>query len=243
MRGDSVAFDTLRPAWQNTTIPNEIPVDEEFLQVVRTLNSTLPRDRRIRVLLGDPPIDWNVVRERADHFKWLAMRDSYPAAVVQVGVLARQRRALLVYGHLHFQRKNIYSNLDMGDWRSQTIVSLLESAGPTKVFSIWRVGDSAARIQPEVASWNAPSLAIRQGTALGAADMTTFSPTPARFVFRGDSRESIPRDLGPDSTRSEMRLSARICSDARYIEERLRRIALTGIPQHEAERVRKLCSK
>jgi hypothetical protein len=49
--------------------------------------------------------------------------------------------------------------------------------------------------------------------------------------------------LGPDSTMSEMPLSDRICSDAGYIEERLRRIALTGISQHEAERLRTLCSK
>jgi hypothetical protein len=194
MRGESVPLELLRPVWQNTTVANEIPVDEEFFNVVRAVNASQPRERQIRVLLGDPPIDWNVVHDRADHLKWLAMRDSHPAALVQLEVLAKQRRVLLVYGHLHFQRKNIYSNLDMQDWRSQTIVSLLESAGPTKVFSVWRVGDSAARVQPDVASWSTPSVAMIRGTALGAADVTAFSPTPARFVFRGDSRESIPRD-------------------------------------------------
>jgi hypothetical protein len=259
VRGEGVLFEALRPVWQNTTVANEVPVDEEFFNVVRAVNASQPNERQIRVLLGDPPIDWNLVRSRADHFEWLAQRDSYPAALVQVEVLAKKRRALLVYGHLHFQRKNIHSNLDMQNWPSQTIVSLLESAGPTRVFSIWRVGDSAVRIQPEVASWTVPSVAVIRGTALGAADITAFSPTPARFAFRGSTREAVPRDrwatlpaeeqfdavlyLGADATMTEIPLSPRICSDARYIEERLRRIALTGIPQAEAERVRKLCGE
>jgi hypothetical protein len=39
----------------------------------------------------------------------------------------------------------------------------------------------------------------------------------------------------------DVSLSKAICADPRYIEERLRRIALTGIPQFEADRVKKLC--
>jgi len=113
--------------------------------VVRAVNATLPRARRLRVLLGDPPIDWTKMHERADHYQWLAMRDSYPAALIQVEVLAKRRRALLVYGQLHFQRLNVMSNLDMQDWRMQTIVSLLERAGPTRVFTIWNVDDATSR--------------------------------------------------------------------------------------------------
>ena len=36
----------------------------------------------------------------------------------------------------HLQRKNVLSNFEMEDWRSQTIVSLVERAGPTRVFTI-----------------------------------------------------------------------------------------------------------
>jgi hypothetical protein len=145
VNGAGVPPDSLRQVWQNTTVANEIPVDEEFFQVVRAVNATLPRARRLRVLLGDPPIDWTKVHERADHYQWLAMRDSYPAALIQVEVLAKRRRVLLVYGQLHFQRLNVMSNLDMQDWRMQTIVSLLERAGPTRVFTIWNVDDATSR--------------------------------------------------------------------------------------------------
>ena len=36
----------------------------------------------------------------------------------------------------------------------------------------------------------------------------------------------------------EAPLSVDFCSDRRYVEERLRRIAVTGIPQAEADRVK-----
>jgi hypothetical protein len=255
--GEDVRIDALRVVWQNTTIANEIPVDAGFFQAVREINVKRPRERHVRVLLGDPPIDWSTVKSFDDHFKWLAMRDSYPAALIQVEVLARERRALLVYGQFHFMRKNTFSNLDMTSLASQTIVSILELTNPEKVFAIWSIGDALAKVQPGDAKWRYPDLALVQGTTIGAADVTTFFPTPARFAFRGTERLQIPKDqwlplrvedqfdavlyLGPDANRTEQPLSPSLCADKAYVEERLRRIALTRIPPFEAERVRKLC--
>ena len=122
------------------------------------------------------------------------MRDSYPAALLQLEVLAKPRRAMLVYGQLHFQRLNVMSNLDMQDWRMQTIVSLLEHATPVRTFTVWNVDDALAGIQPDIASWHAPSLAIIKGTTIGAADAAVFVPAPGRFVFRGDTPVEVPRD-------------------------------------------------
>ena len=48
--------------------------------------------------------------------------------------------------------------------------------------------------------------------------------------------------LGPRSATKQAPLSTAKCSNPRYIEERLRRIALTGIPQAEADRVKQLCA-
>lgn len=258
VRGGDVPLDSLRMIWQNTTIPNEIPVDEEFFHVVRTVNASLPKERQLRVLLGDPPIDWSSVHKRDDHFKCLAMRDSYPAALIQLEVLAKQRRALVVYGQLHFQRKNVMSNLEMHDWRMQTIVSLVESATPTKVFTIWNFDDELVALQPDVASWRAPSLAIIRGTTLGAADITAFTARPVRMSFPNGRPAQVPRDqwrslraedqfdavlyLGRRSALTRLPMSPKICSDSAYIAERLRRIALTGVPPVEAERVRDLCA-
>ena len=194
IRGDQIAPRDVRSAWQNTTVPNQIWADETFFETVRAVNVSRPKEKQLRVLLGDPPIDWSQVRTREDHFRWLAMRDSYPAALVQVEVLAKSRKALLVYGHLHFQRRQVMSNFDMSDWRMQTIVSLIERSSPARVFTIWRLDDEVAALVPGLESWPRPSLVPTGGTTLGAVDVARLSPSSARMTVRGETMVPVPRE-------------------------------------------------
>jgi hypothetical protein len=258
IRGEDVALDAVRPAWQNTTVANQIWADDVLFESIRRINASRPREEQIRLLLGDPPIDWDQVRTREDHFRWLTMRDSYPAALVQVEVLAKRRNALIVYGHLHFQRRQIMSNFDMSDWRMQTIVSLIERASPARVFTVWRLDDELNGVVPNLESWPVPSLAVTRGTTLGASDVARLSPTAARMAFRGDGPVPVPKEqwislpieeqldavlyLGPKARLRSIVVPARACSGPGFLEERLRRIALTGIPPFEAERVKAVCS-
>jgi hypothetical protein len=260
VRGEDVPYDSLRRVWQDTTQPsaaNDRPINEDFFRAVRALNASVPRERQLRVLLGDPPIDWDRVRNREDHFRWIEMRDAYPAALIQLEVLAKQRRALLVYGLGHFQRKNVHANFEMEDWRAQTIVSLLERSGPTKVFTIWGSKD-LANIQPDAASWRAPSLATIRGTVLGAADAARYFGWGNRFAVVDGKIVPIPKDqwrslraedqfdaviyLGPPSAMTESRWSPALCSDTAYMEMRLRRIAVSGVPPAEADRLKQYCA-
>src|SRR5688572_3546793 len=171
IRGEQISMEAVRPAWQNTTVANQIWADDVLFESIRKANASRPEERQLRVLLGDPPIDWTTVKTREDHFRWLGMRDSYPAALVQVEVLAKRRKALLVWGHGHFQRRQIMSNFDMSDWRMQTIVSLIERASPTRVFTIWLLDDELENLVPGLASWPVPSLAVTRGTTLGEIDV------------------------------------------------------------------------
>jgi hypothetical protein len=257
IRGDDIPFDSVRLAWRNTTIANEIPVDEEFFRTVRRVNTTRDSRRQLRVLLGDPPIDWAQVRTRADYLKPFSMRISYPAALIQVEVLARQRRALVLYGQLHYQRQNLMSNLDMTDWRMQTLVSALARMTPARIFIVWNASDELLKAEPAVASWKTPSLAVIRGTTIGALDASTFIPTRGRFVFRGEQTVEIPRSewrtiraedeldavlyLGPQAAMRELPISKDVCRDRAYVEERLRRIQLVGLPPLEMQRVKDLC--
>lgn len=261
VRGDDVPDDALRLVWQDTTQPSaaaDLPTHEEFFRAVRAINRSLPRERQLRVLLGDPPIDWDDIRSREDHFTWIEMRDAHAAALIQLEVVAKRRRALLVYGLGHFQRKNVGSNFVMDQWQAQTIVSLLERSGPTRVFTIWGSRDLAS-IQPDVASWRVPSLAIIRGTALGAADAARFFSWPNRFAVQDGKMVSIPKDqwrtlpaeeqldavlyLGPPSAMTESQWSPALCADAGYMQMRLKRIAVSGIPPAEAERLKKFCAE
>jgi hypothetical protein len=140
VRGEEVPDRALQRVWRDTTqvtAGNNYDMMRELFETVRTVNASLPGERRLRVLLGDPPIDWDATHTPQDHRKWIEMREWFPAAVIEREVLAQQRRALVMFGSMHLQRRNLLSNFDMQHWQTQTIVSLLEGATPTQVFTVW----------------------------------------------------------------------------------------------------------
>src|SRR5712691_10783641 len=114
VNGQDVPGSTLRQAWQNTTVANflwERPIYEQFFRSVREVNLSLAKPGRLRVLLGDPPINWNAVRTSDDLAKWLLERDSSAASIIRDQVLAKRRRALVIYGEGHFWRHHAGNNL------------------------------------------------------------------------------------------------------------------------------------
>jgi hypothetical protein len=87
-------------------------------------------------------------------------------------------------------------------------------------------------------------------------DAGRLTPFPPRFRIINGKLEAVPKDqyatlpvaqqldavlyLGPAS-REPIAPSAEPCKRPGFLEERLRRIALTGIPKFEAENIQKLC--
>ena len=59
VRGDDVDPGILRKAWEDHTVANSLGVQaEEFIRAVRAVNASLTEPKRLRVVAGDPPIDW-----------------------------------------------------------------------------------------------------------------------------------------------------------------------------------------
>lgn len=107
--GENVPADRLRPAWENVVgAPGGAPVPpyHGLFATVRSVNQGLPKERRLRVLCGDPPIDWTQVETRDDIAPYLPFRDEHYASVVRYQVLAQRRKALLIMGSGHFQRRD-----------------------------------------------------------------------------------------------------------------------------------------
>jgi hypothetical protein len=264
VRGEAISDEFLDQAWSNSTQPQttfDTPIPVEFVRAVRAVNLSLAPKRRLRVWLGDPPIDWDQVHSSSDDQKWLAMRDTYPAELIRREVLSKQRHALVIFGDMHLQRQNLLANYE-SDGPAATIVSLLESGGATTVFSIWAATDAElSTLQSNVASWHAPSLALVRGTILGLADFNEYYPfTGTRMTVRDGTISPVPRAqwrslkmedqfdavlyVGPKAsiTFAPHRLSSKLCRDPAYIATRLARIALVGLPASEADRLKKLCS-
>lgn len=260
IRGDNVPVASLRQIWRETTQPGP-GLDrpwEEFFQALRGVNAALPPARRIRVLLGDPPIEWEHVNTQPEHRRWIEMRDTFPADLVQREVIAKGRRALLLYGQMHFQRKNVGANYE-SEGPAETIVSRLENKWGANVFTIFTADVPA--VLPDAASWPSPSIALVRGTVLGAADFTAYMPPPAlpRFAIRDgkpDFSAPIPREQWK-TLRAEDQFDAVLytgrgpsplvdieparCAEKADFQEHLRRMALSGLPPLEADRLRKFC--
>src|SRR5262249_44049318 len=99
-----VAKGSLSRIWRDATFGGRVywdaPVYEQFFRTVRAANWRLPRGRRIRVLLGDPPVDWARVRSAPD-LPAPGARERFFAGVVERSVLEKGRHALLIIGGDH----------------------------------------------------------------------------------------------------------------------------------------------
>jgi hypothetical protein len=170
--GERIPLKRLQSAWTMTTQrPTgvwEDPIYRRFYIELRNLNLTLPPGRKVRLVLGDSPIDWRRIERwhragvGADCFEyWLGRRDEDYAAAVERKVLAKGHRGLLIAGAFHF--------LHHHDGNATT---LLETDGHPVFVAIpyggWLETDSARR--EEIESWPDPSLALVAGTWLGAVD-------------------------------------------------------------------------
>jgi uncharacterized iron-regulated protein len=64
--GENVPLAQLQPVWQDTTQVGvwDSPLYAHFFAVVREVNLKLPDVQRLRVLAGDPAIDWTNIRDR-----------------------------------------------------------------------------------------------------------------------------------------------------------------------------------
>lgn len=250
VRGEAMAIESLRPIWRETTQPG-LGFDEPweaFFTAVRAVNAAHAGGHQLRVLLGDPPIEWEQVITLEDHRKWIEMREWYPADLIQREVLAKARHALLFYGDMHFQRKNMIASYE-SEGPAETIVSRLESKSEAKIFTIFTAGTALVKGQADVASWPAPSLAVVRGTVLGALDFTFYYPSEAlgRIAIRDgkpDFSAQIPREQWK-TLRAEEQFDAVLytgeqtsrlvhpspdrCADKTDLAEHLRRATLTGI--------------
>ena len=80
------------------------PMYEQFFTTVRAVNRSLPRAKRIRVVLGDPPFDPARARSGDYYERIIGQRATHYIAAVERHVLAKDRHALLIAGGGHLLR-------------------------------------------------------------------------------------------------------------------------------------------
>src|ERR1051325_8055230 len=229
--GMDVPFTEVRKVWRNTTqstMCSQSAFFEQFFPLVRAINQRLPQNKRLRVLAGDPPIDWDQVKTANDAGRYFK-RDDTIASVMEKEVLARHRKALMLFGTFHLMH-------GQGD----NAVSTYEKDYPHVTFVISNLGNYDTS---HFALWPNPSLVPTKGTWLGALSPSgRRAPAITAINCKGQVRfppqlEKVGRVvvdsflyLGPRGLRLFEPRPADIALDPAYMTELQRREALTAFP-------------
>lgn len=169
--GEAVSATEIDRVLRDTTqlIVWDSPIYTKVFAAVRRANQRRPASRRLRVLLGDPPIDWAATNTAEDYRRVADERDRHFAALVEREVLARGRKALLLMGSFHA--------LKQGSPR-ETVGSLIEQRRPGSLFVVMLhsgMGPHTARVEE----------ALSRGPLPGAIRLSTgwIGELPARSAF------------------------------------------------------------
>ena len=108
VRGEDVPFATLSNVWRDTgqspTEPWNSPLYHQLLEVIRNGNRGLPPGKKVRVIAGDPAIDWGSIESREDYAAARIHRDPYVAELAIEQAFHLDKTVLIIFGGLHLPR-------------------------------------------------------------------------------------------------------------------------------------------
>ena len=243
MAGENIPFSEVQRVWRKMGQPasGASGFVEQFFPLVRALNQKLPPERRLRVLAGDSPVDWDQIKSVADVIR-LVHRDESIASVMEKEVLSKHRKALMLFGAFHTLHNTPGS-----------AVSLYEKDYPNLTFVISELGifdtDLPSLQDSKFVSWPIPAVARAKGTWLGALDLAHFIPPGIRIDQDCIAHHEHPKALqkpieelvdaflylGPQDLRLREKIPADIALDVSYRTELQRGSALLGFPNGASE--------
>jgi hypothetical protein len=239
--GMDVPFAEVRKVWRNTTqsMCGQSGFFEQFFPLVRAVNQKLPTTKRLRVLAGDPPIDWEKVKTSEEARKF-GDRGPSIVSVMEKEVLSRHRKALMLFGTFHLMHGAENSDVSTYEKDYPHLTFVISDLG------IYDTNRQVGSISP-FAQWPNPSLALTKGTWLGTLLLNDIFPAPinvdvdsetCKVQIASPPGQQKPIEafvdaflyLGPQDFRLNEPMPADIALDADYMTELRRRESLIGFP-------------
>lgn len=124
----------LQKVWRNTVVVSGVwdaTIYKDFIYAVRKINESLPREKRIRLIAAEPPIDWSKVNTEPEWYSFQAQRSTHTPKVVKSEVIDKGRKAFIIYGGAHFYKEDDFWGGCSGNLRKN-----LETLTDKPVFSI-----------------------------------------------------------------------------------------------------------
>jgi hypothetical protein len=254
--GEDVPLTEVRQVWRDTTqlMCGVSAFYEELFPLVRRINQSVAPGKKLRVLAGDPPIDWSKVKADRDfgHGQFLMARDASIASVMDKEVLGKHRKALMLFGTAHlFHAESTAVGIYEKNYPGVTLV-IADHVG----FGNWTPAEKYNNgFEARMASWPIPSLVQQmKGTwLLDLLDMTyssgnimlgvtdggklpagpakakgTFSEVPPEALLKFSEKVDAYLYLGPRDLLLNEPTPAEIFLDKEYMAELQRRTAIMG---------------
>jgi hypothetical protein len=120
--GEEIDLNELRKIWRESTQSinrfGEATIYFELLLKIRNVNFTLSSNKKIRVLGGDPPIDWTLINSLEDYLKINITRELFAADLAIEYGIKRSKKVLMIYAEYHLtkisdkSRKNMLTEIN-----------------------------------------------------------------------------------------------------------------------------------
>ncbi len=136
IRGEEVPFSELSKVWRNTGqsphAPWDSPLYYELLKTIRAGNLGLPQGEKVRVIAGDPPIEWETIQTWEDYNSSRIPRDPYAAELCIEQAFNLKKKVLLIFGGGHLPKIPVGETDDLRN----SLTSLILKEHPSSVKAI-----------------------------------------------------------------------------------------------------------
>jgi len=155
--GTPMSREDLSVVWRDASGAEvwESSIYEDFLRAVQKINSALPRDRRIRVIGGDSPIDWKVIKT-PEQLVPLVNRGGNIRAII-ARLLDSNVKVLAIYGAGHCDKIGGGFPGDLAGkyaaTRMWSIEPVFRSTGSAKAKTLFGLGDRPAYVVIAGTNW------------------------------------------------------------------------------------------
>jgi hypothetical protein len=185
--GAEVPLTELRRVWTDTAgrAPGPFWLGYvNFFAAVRSANSELPPDRRVKIWLGDPKYDWSAVKSYQDLVPYLLRRDDNFLRIINDDILKKQRKALLIIGSGHiFGAGLLKAKLDAAYPHSfatvMPFVGYLERNCNDRFLSVAQSWPNPALIGPVAGTWLRARLQLPGCNFVAPQEIRAVLATPA----------------------------------------------------------------
>lgn len=143
LAGEDVPYSEIAKVWRNTVGAHPTVTGigyQTFFAEVRAVNQALPPDQRIRVWLGDPPVDWSSIQTREQWEQIYDQREQFPADLIVREILDRREKALVIYSIGHILSFPWPSTWPIPSTGTEVMGEIVEQAYPGSFYTVATYG-------------------------------------------------------------------------------------------------------